>query len=155
MVRQPKQATRRDARELAIKALFASEIEKGDPLRQLEYIAGDWEMAGFEDVGAYSGAFPADGAYIRRLTAGVLSHMDELDEIITLFAVDWELHRLGGIERNILRIGLYEMLFDEKLHPAVAINEAVELTKKYGNPESSGFINSILDKKAKTIMESI
>jgi len=146
-MKRPGQTMRRSARELVIKALFASEIEKGDPFRQLEYITGDWEMAGFEEDAPED--FVADEAYVKQLTTGILDHIDELDEIIKHYAVDWELSRLGGAERNILRLGLFEMLYGEKLHPAVVINEAIELTKKYGSPEASGFVNSILDKKAK------
>ena len=153
MAKEPKQSRRRNARELVIKALFASEIEKGDPFRQLAYIAGDWEMAGFEEEDPE--AFIIDDAYVRQLTTGILDHMEELDEIIKSYAVDWDLNRLGGTERNILRMGLFEMLYGERLPPAVVINEAVELTKKYGSPEASGFINGILDKKAKDIKSNI
>lgn len=146
-VKRPKRAARRNARELVIKALFASEIEKGDPFRQLAYIAADWEMAGFEEEAPE--AFVTDNDYVHRLTQGILEHMEELDEIIKHYAVDWEISRIGGAERNILRLGLFEMLYDEKLPPAVVINEAIELTKRYGSPEASGFVNGILDKKAK------
>jgi len=139
---------RREARELVVKALFACEIEKGDPFRQLEYIAGDSEMAGFDGESQPPFLSAADDEYIRRLTSGILAHQDELDELIRRYSVDWAPNRLGGAERNILRMGLFEMLYDEKLHPAIAINEAVEMIKKYGSPEAAKFVNGILGKKA-------
>ena len=142
---------RREARELVVKALFACEIEKGDPFRQLEYIAGDWEMAGLDEGSRAPFLSGADNEYIRRLTTGILACREELDDIIRQYSVDWELSRLGGAERNILRMGLFEMLYDEKLHPAIAINEALEMIKKYCNSDAVKFINGILGKKAAEI----
>jgi N utilization substance protein B len=139
---------RRNTRELVIKALFAYEIEKGDPFRQLDYIAGDWEMAGCGEGKLAAFLAGIEDEYARRLTSGILGHKEELDKIIGDSAVDWELNRLGGAERNILRMGLYEMLYDEKLPPAIAINEAVDLIKKYGSREAAKFVNGILGKKA-------
>jgi len=139
---------RRDIRELVMKALFASEIEDGDPFRQLEYIADDGEMSGSN--GEETEFLLSDGtkAYVRRFISGVLSHKEELDERIIRFSPDWELARLGGAERNVLRMSLYEMLYDEKLPPAIAINEAVDLVKKYGSTESAKYVNAVLDKNA-------
>ena len=142
---------RRDARELIIKTLFACDIEKGDPLRQLAYIVGDWEMAGFDEERPGLVLTGAEEEYTKRLASGVLSHKAELDEIIGRYSVDWEPGRLGGAERAILRMGLYEMLYDEKLPPAIVINEALDLVRKYGNPEAAGFINGVLGKKAEEV----
>lgn len=142
---------RRNTRELVIKALFAYEIEKGDPFRQLDYIAGDWEMAGFDEGKLETFLAGIEDEYARRLTSGILENKEELDKIIGDFAVDWEIGRLGGAERNILRMGLYEMLYDEKLPPAIAINEAVDLIKKYGSQEAAKFVNGILGKKAEEL----
>ncbi|MCL1804435.1 MAG: transcription antitermination factor NusB [Clostridiales bacterium] len=144
---------RREARELVIKALFAFEIEKSDPFRQLAYIAGDEEMSGFGGGASAPSLSAADDEYVRRLTSGILSRREELDGLIRTYAVDWEPDRLGGAERNILRMSLYEMLYDEKLHPAIAINEAVDLVKKYCSPEAAGFVNGILGKKAAEMLK--
>ncbi|MDR1194466.1 MAG: transcription antitermination factor NusB [Peptococcaceae bacterium] len=144
---------RRDIRELVIKALFAYEIEKGDPWRQLAYIAEDGEMGGFAE--GQEGVFLAGGEsdYARRLMGGILEQREALDQVIAEYAVDWEIQRLGGIERNILRLGLYEMLYGEKLPPAIAINEALDLVKKYGGQEAARFVNGILGKRAKARAE--
>ena len=145
---------RRNTRELVIKALFAYEIEKGDPIRQLEYISEDWEMAGFPEGSREKFLSGIEDEYARRLTAGILDHRDELDQIINDYAIDWDIKRLGGAERNILRMGLYEMLYDEKLPPAIAINEAVDLVKIYGSEEASRFINGILGRKAEELKKN-
>ena len=142
---------RRNVRELVIKALFAYEIEKGDPFRQLDYICRDWEMAGFQEGKLETFLKAIDDDYARRLTAGVLEHKSELDKIIGDYSVDWEIERLGGAERNILRIGLFEMLYDEKLAPAIAINEALDLIKKYGSEEAARFVNGVLGRKAEEL----
>ena len=142
---------RRDVRELVIKALFACALEKGEPLRQLAYIVDDWEMAGFDEGRQDDYLTGEFDQYARRLTGGIWDHKDELDGLIDAYAKDWELSRLGWIERTILRMGLYEMMHDEKLPPAIAINEALELVKIYGNPEASGFVNGILGKKAEEL----
>jgi N utilization substance protein B len=145
------QVKRHNARELVIKALFAYEIERGDPFRQLEYITADWEMAGFDEGKLDSFLSCVEDDYARRLTSGILAHKTELDEIIGDYSLDWDIDRLGGAERNILRMGLYEMLYDEKLPPAIAINEAVDLIKKYGSPEAARFVNGILGRKAEEL----
>jgi len=142
---------RRNARELAIKALFAFEIEKGDPIRQLDYISADWEMAGFDEHNIESFLSLVEDEYARRLTSGILEKKEDLDTIISDYSQDWDISRLGGTERNILRMALYEMLFGEKLPPAIAINEAVDMIKKYGSPEAARFVNGILGKKAEEI----
>ena len=142
---------RRKTRELVIKALFAYEMEKGDPFRQLSYIAEDWEMAGFTEGKREAFLSAIEDEYARRLTAGVLDNKEKLDEMITAYAVDWEISRLGGAERNILRMSFYEMLYDEKLAPAIVINEAVDMIKKYGTPEAARFVNGVLGSYAELL----
>ena len=137
---------RRKIRELVLKSLFACEIEDGDPFRQFQYILGDYEMAGFHEDEPAPVLSGTEKTYVSRLIEGIVSHKAELDEIISRHAVDWEIDRLGGLERNIMRLAFFEMLYD-KLPRAIAINEAVELTKLYSMPEAVGFVNGILDKK--------
>ena len=139
---------RRDVRELVFKALFAYDFESsGDPFRLLDYIAGDLEMAGMKKGGRAAILSVAENEYARRLISGIMDNKDELDALISKYSIDWQIERLGVGERNVLRIGFYEMLYDEKLPPAIAINEALELIKKYGADDAAGFVNGILDKK--------
>jgi N utilization substance protein B len=135
---------RRKTRELVIKALFAYEIEKGNPLFHLEYISQDAEMAGYDEGTFDQFLSGIEDEFARKLTAGIIEQSQVLDSIIKKYAVDWDIERLGGTDRNILRLAVYEMLYMEKLHPAIAINEAVDLAKQFGSKESPRFINGIL-----------
>jgi N utilization substance protein B len=83
------------------------------------------------------------------LVSGVLERMKELDEIIGYFSKNWRLDRIAKIELTILRLSAYEMLFRSDVPAKVAINEAIELSKKYGDNQSSRFVNGILDAVAK------
>jgi len=92
--------------------------------------------------------------FSERLVFGVNQNMDHIDEKISSYATNWQLKRMAIIDRNILRLGLYELLFAEDIPPKVTINEAVELAKKFGDVESSKFVNGILDKIHKTELSS-
>jgi N utilization substance protein B len=142
---------RRKTRELVIKALFAYEVAQGSPFFHLDYISQDAEMAGFEDGTLLEFLATIEDDFGRQLTAGIIENCMKLDETIDQYAVDWDIKRMGGADRNILRMGVYEMLYGEKLHPAIAINEAVELAKVFGNEESARFINGILGKLAEAL----
>lgn len=83
--------------------------------------------------------------YISRTLQGIIEHQGEIDRIITEKAVGWRLERLVSVDRNILRLGIYELLYTE-IPGEVVINEAVELSKKYSTEHSHIFINGILDR---------
>ena len=146
---------RQEVRELAFKALFANDIESTDPIRHLDYILGDGEMAQGKEGGSEPSLSASDREYAVRLITGVCTNKAELDALITNYSLDWQTERLGGAERSILRIGFYEMLYDEKLPPAIAINVALELAKKYCAQEAAGFVNGILGKKAEEMKELV
>jgi transcription antitermination factor NusB len=80
------------------------------------------------------------------LSLGISGHMEDLDHKISDYATNWQIRRMAIIDRNVMRIGLYELKHATDIPPKVAINEAVELAKKYGDLESSKFVNGILDK---------
>ncbi|OGY65444.1 MAG: transcription antitermination factor NusB [Candidatus Harrisonbacteria bacterium RIFCSPLOWO2_01_FULL_40_28] len=84
--------------------------------------------------------------FIWKIIQGVINHMPEVDRIIVRAAPEWPLNQIANIDRNILRIGLYELLYadHDEVPPKVAINEAIELAKNYGGPNSSKFINGVL-----------
>ena len=81
-----------------------------------------------------------------RLAKGVIDHMKELDQVIEKAAPDWPIEQIAIVDRNALRIGLYELLHadPEEVPPKVAINEAIEISKNYGGPNSGKFINGVL-----------
>ena len=76
---------------------------------------------------------------------GVESHLEELDAFIVRYAEHWRLERMTLVDRNLLRLGIYELLYQPHIPPKVAINEAVEMAKRYGSEASGGFVNGILD----------
>lgn len=130
--------SRRLARELALKALYQHDLVGADPRQALDHLCAE-EAAGLE-----SRRFAAD------LVSGVLDHRKEIDEHIAAYARDWRLERIAPVDRNILRLGIYEILHRPDVPTGVAINEAVELAKTYAEEESGRFINGILGQLART-----
>jgi len=84
--------------------------------------------------------------FLRRLVLGVLKHCEELDRLIERYSENWRLDRIDVIDRNILRMALFELLYCEDIPPKVTINEAIDLGKRYGSEDSGSFINGILDR---------
>lgn len=123
------------AREHALKVLYQVDITH----RSLDLIWTDyWNMEDTKD--------PEVTGYAETLVGGVLKDLGAIDEKISQYATNWQLKRMAVIDRNIMRIGLFELKYAAGIPPKVAINEAVELAKKYGDLESSKFVNGILDK---------
>jgi N utilization substance protein B len=124
---------RRQARELALQILF--QIEFTDRVSDSELLEL-FEPSTSKDVIDYANV----------LISGVKASRDLLDEQIQATSSHWKLDRMSLVDRNILRLALFEMKFaEEKIKPAVAINEAVEIAKKYGTTESASFVNGLLD----------
>ena len=86
--------------------------------------------------------------FAKELLDGVVAHRDEIDERLKSIAANWQLSRMARIDRNILRLGAYEILFADT-PDRVAINESIELAKRYGNDQSAQFVNGILDRLMK------
>lgn len=78
------------------------------------------------------------------IASGVMEHRDEIDKTITTFAPDWPLEKITTVDRNVLRIGVYELLFNFDIPSKVAINEAIELAKTFGGESSGKFVNGVL-----------
>jgi len=85
-----------------------------------------------------------DKAFIKRLVEGINTRQDEIDDIIRPVAPEWPIEQIARMDRVVLRIGVYELLFDDSVPPKVVINEAVELAKAFGGDNSSKFINGVL-----------
>jgi transcription antitermination protein NusB len=84
-----------------------------------------------------------DGGFVGELIKGVMDHLKEIDEAIIKYATEWPLDQITTIDRNVLRLGLYELLYTE-IPPRVAINEAIEVAKNFGGDASGKFINGVL-----------
>lgn len=85
-------------------------------------------------------------AYLLELVDGVSAHQEELDSLIARYAQNWRLDRMVAVDRSILRLAAYELLYQSEVPPKVVLNEAVELAKQYGTEESGAFVNAILDR---------
>jgi len=85
-------------------------------------------------------------AYLSALVAGVAAHQEELDALIRQYSEHWRLERMVAVDRNLLRLALYELLHHPEVPAKVVINEAVELAKRYGTELSGAFVNGLLDR---------
>jgi len=126
---------RTKAREAALKVLYQSEITRWKIKMAFENFWNDFES---EDKNVKD--------FSRRLTSGIEEYIETIDEKISQYATNWQLKRMAIIDRNVLRIGVFELLHADDIPPKVTINECIELAKKYGDVESSKFVNGILDK---------
>lgn len=110
----------------------------------------------YEEIAAGEGdARAAADAYLKNTFLGVLTHKDEIDDKITAASVGWRKERMSKVTLAVLRLSVYEMLFTEDVAVSVAINEAVELTKRYEDAQMSGFVNGVLGKISKGQTESV
>lgn len=101
-----------------------------------------------------------DGGYVETQVSNIVENLAEIDEIIKTFTPNWTLDTMTIIDRNILRLGVYELRFDESIPSKVAINEAIEIGKKFGGEASGKFVNGVLgaivkDMEAKGIVKEI
>lgn len=124
--------SRRLAREAVLKALFAVDLGKIPLERVLDDVLSEAQLP------------PQHESFARELAEGAIHRRDESDDLIRKMAVDWTIERMATIDRNILRLALYEIFERPDIPDSVAVNEAVELAKKYGEAESGKFINGIL-----------
>lgn len=92
----------------------------------------------------------ASWAYAREIVEGIAEHGDEIDELIETYAKDWTINRMPATDRAILRIGIWEILFNDGVPDSVAISEAVEAARSLSTEESGGFVNGLLGKIAQT-----
>ncbi len=83
--------------------------------------------------------------FARDRIEGVINHLEEIDSEISKLAKNWRLDRMASVDRNILRLGTYELMYCPDVPPQVAINEAIELAKRFGTEDSASFVNGILD----------
>lgn len=88
------------------------------------------------------------------LIKGVVDNLPKIDELISEYSHNWKLHRMNTVDKNILRIGVYELIFCADTPTKVVINEAIEIGKKFGTQDTGSFINGILDKIAKSVREN-
>ena len=151
-----KMGMRREARERAVQFLFQHDLNP--PADLAAALGAFWELpsADAEDAGAGGKSAAADPAaaanelavrlFAEPLIKGTVEHRAEVDGLIQKYAKNWDLRRMATVDRNILRLAIYEMLYREDIPPVVSINEAIEVAKKFSTEDSGKFVNGILDK---------
>jgi N utilization substance protein B len=129
--------TRRKSRELALQALYQGEL------------AGQARLLDFEEFCAHFQVSKKAIPYAIKLLGGVQEKSEEINQLISRYAENWRLERMSVIDRNILRLAVFELHYQDDVPTSVAINEAVEIAKRYSTDDSGSFINGILDGLAK------
>jgi transcription antitermination factor NusB len=131
---------RRKAREVALQFLY-----------QLDLRGDDDPTPHADEFWARHPVEPDTRRYAEALVRGTKQYQAKADELIQQWAEHWDLERMAVVDRNILRLAVYEMMEEAEVPPKVAINEAIEIAKKFGTGESSRFINGVLDRILKEL----
>ena len=150
---------RREARERAVQFLFQQDLNPPEDLpaaleqfwqsQRAAAIAEEKATATWGQPAPLPPPTSAEAAvrqFADPLICGALEHRAEADALIKKHAKNWELHRIAAVDRNILRLAIYEMLHRDDIPPVVSINEAVDIAKKFSTQDSGKFVNGILDK---------
>ena len=125
---------RRKSREFALQALYRWDITRKDDNKTIAQFRDHFSQRKEKDE------------FAERIALGVLEHVREIDQLIEEYSENWRLDRMPIIDRNILRMATFELLYCEDIPPKVTLNEAIELGKRYGSEDSGSFINGILDR---------
>lgn len=154
-------ATRRHGREWALQMLVQSDLNPGMDLDATipKFWKQQWtcrmeekDERGEDLAPASTGRIEDQVAplkiriFTETLVRGVCSRIDEIDAKIEEYTQNWSMHRIGSVERNVLRLAFYELLFCPDVPPPVVLNEAIDLAKYFSNAEAGRFVNGILDK---------
>jgi len=150
---------RREARERAVQFLFQYDLNPSENLdsalahfwqsQRADVIAEDKQNATWGQKTELPPPGLEEAAlrlFSEPLIRGTIEHREKLDEYIRRHAANWEINRIAAVDRNILRLAIFEMIFREDIPPVVSINEAVDIAKKFSTQESGKFVNGLLDK---------
>jgi N utilization substance protein B len=132
---------RHESREMAVQFLYQWDAARNDLDESLALFWGHFETMPDEETRQFA----------ETAVRGVIAHQAAIDEKIRQYTEHWELDRIAAVDRAILRLGIYEMLFRDDIPPVVSINEAVEIAKKFSTAESGKFVNGILDRLRKDL----
>ena len=126
--------SRRKAREFAFKVVFQVDQVDTDPRQAFNYLIEEKKLS------------EQDNEFSWQLIQGCLGNLGAIDEKLALYSWDWAINRMSAVDRNILRIASYEILYLHDKQSVVAIDEAIEIAKKFGDANSASFVNAILDR---------
>jgi N utilization substance protein B len=139
-------APRSLSREKALQVLYAVDVGHGGALEPAAV------EAAFAEVGAHFELHAGARAYALELALGVAGHREAIDRLIATHATNWRIERMAAVDRNVLRLAIFEMGW-AGVPPSVAIDEAVELARRFGSDPSPGFVNGVLDAVAHALAE--
>ncbi len=128
---------RRKARELALQALYYLDVNRLDS-----------DDASNEGLALFCDNYPPSEqikTFFNTLVSGVIENRDEIDALIEKHSKNWKISRMSCVDRNVLRLAVFELLYCGDIPPKVTINEAIDVGKKYGTKESGAFVNGIID----------
>ena len=128
-------AARNKARKRAFQILFEADHRDTGP----QTVLADWLARRREDERQ-----PPVGEYTMQLVEGCVRHAARIDELIAAYAIGWTLDRMPVVDRNVLRLGIYELLWEDTVPDAVVLDEAVELAKEFSTDDSPAFVNGLL-----------
>jgi len=134
---------RRTAREMAVQMLYQSDLGGSE----LPHIFSTFDLSDYlgGDLGRHKRRVDDAFEYAQALVRGTVGHRDEIDAMIRGQADNWRLERMPAVDRNILRLAIYEMLYERDTPKLVVVDEAIELAKKFGSEQSGRFVNGLLD----------
>src|SRR5881394_214510 len=139
LAQQISMGKRHRAREAAIQYNFWRDLQQGETPERIDDF---WEFCPVK---------PNVREFAQPLIEGMITHLPEIDERIKRYCENYNLNRISPVDRNVLRLAIYEMLYRDDIPPIVSINEAIELAKTFGGAESGGFVNGILDRVRKDL----
>ena len=143
--------SRRRAREAAVQALYQCDTLGDCSDQAIEFFFDHFHPGCRESD---ENAVKENTAFALRLVKGVLAQLGAVDSYISGASVHWSVGRMARVDRNILRVGAYEIGFVEEIPVSVTINEAIEIAKRFGCPDSPTFVNGVLDNIAKAVLET-
>ncbi len=131
--------TRREGREWALQVLFQLDFQPADPI---ETLAQFWQSNDLQHDPC---------VFTEELVCGVMEYRPAVDALIQRYADNWDLRRIGRVDRNVLRLAIFELMHRNDIPPAVSINEAIDLAKYFSSSESGRFVNGVLDRTRKEL----
>ncbi|GFZ99027.1 N utilization substance protein B [Paenibacillus marchantiophytorum] len=140
---------RRVAREIAVQSLYQIQMNEATPQEAVQVAIHEAEND--NETGLDFKGEKIDPVYIVELVEGTYSHKVSIDELLEEYLKGWAMDRLSRVDREVLRLAVYEMLYRDDVPPKVVVNEAIDLSKHYGTDESGKFVNGVLGKMIKEV----
>ncbi|WP_169081900.1 transcription antitermination factor NusB [Paenibacillus sp. PL91] len=135
---------RRLAREIAVSSLYQMEMNEVSATEAVDMLMD--ELRQENEIGADPSDIGSTDEFVREIVSGVMEHKQAIDGMLQQFLTGWHIDRLSRVDRQVLRLACYEMVFRDDVPPKATINEAIELAKHFGTEESGKFVNGVLGK---------